>query len=77
MIKSKTMEANLTPEQTEAFKVFQKNEITEYHIYLKLSKVTKDKKNAAVLEKIGKEEKLITKSGSATRMLKSNLISSG
>jgi len=57
MIKSKTMEANLTPEQTEAFKVFQKNEITEYHIYLKLSKVTKDKKNAAVLEKIGKEEK--------------------
>lgn len=51
------MDKNLTLEQINALKVFQKNEITEYHIYSRLSKVIKDKNNAAVLERIANEEK--------------------
>jgi vacuolar iron transporter family protein len=51
------MEKDLTPEQIKVLKVFQRNEITEYHIYNRLSKVIKDKKNAAILAKIGNEEK--------------------
>jgi VIT1/CCC1 family predicted Fe2+/Mn2+ transporter len=51
------MEKNLTLNQIEALKAFQKNEITEYHIYSKLSKVIKDQNNAAVLQRIGNEEK--------------------
>lgn len=35
----------------------QKNEITEYHIYTKLSKVIKPEKNSMLLEKIGLDEK--------------------
>ncbi len=35
----------------------QKNEITEYHIYTKLSKVIKPEKNGVLLEKIGLDEK--------------------
>ncbi len=35
----------------------QKNEITEYHIYTKLSQVIKSEKNAALLKKIGLDEK--------------------
>lgn len=34
----------------------QKNEITEYHIYLKLAKATKDRHNRQVLEQIAKDE---------------------
>jgi len=52
------MENTLTPTQIEALKVFQRNEITEYHMYTRLSKVVKDKDNAAILERIGKEEKV-------------------
>ncbi|HEY4787844.1 MAG TPA: VIT1/CCC1 family protein, partial [Bacteroidales bacterium] len=51
------MELNLTTAHIEALKKFQKNEITEYHIYTRLSKVIKNPNNAAVLERIGKEEK--------------------
>lgn len=35
----------------------QRNEITEYHIYTKLSKAVKDTKNSKLLEKIGLDEK--------------------
>lgn len=35
----------------------QKNEITEYHVYKKIAKRTKDKKNKEVLLKIAEEEK--------------------
>ncbi len=35
----------------------QKNEITEYHVYMKLSKLIKDKKNKKVFETIAHEEK--------------------
>ncbi|MCF8233365.1 MAG: VIT1/CCC1 transporter family protein [Bacteroidales bacterium] len=35
----------------------QKNEITEYHVYKKIAKRTKDKKNREVLLKIAEEEK--------------------
>jgi VIT1/CCC1 family predicted Fe2+/Mn2+ transporter len=49
---------NLTAEQITALKAFQKNEITEHLIYSKLAKATKDKNNAAVLERIGNEEKV-------------------
>jgi vacuolar iron transporter family protein len=51
------MDNNLTPETIQALKVFQQNEITEYHIYTRLAKVIKDKNNATTLERIGKEEK--------------------
>jgi len=51
------MDSNLTKAQIEAIKVFQRNEITEYHMYMWLSRVVKDKENAAILERIGKEEK--------------------
>jgi VIT1/CCC1 family predicted Fe2+/Mn2+ transporter len=51
------MEKNLTPDQIEAFKRFQRNEITEHYMYNRLSKVVKDQKNAAILERIGNEEK--------------------
>lgn len=47
----------LTTTQIEALKHFQKNEITEYHIYSRLAKVTKNRQNAEVLERIGNEEK--------------------
>ncbi len=36
---------------------FQKNEITEYHIYNKLGEVTEDEHNRDVLQRIGSEEK--------------------
>lgn len=52
------MEKSLTPEQVRVLKKFQKNEITEYHIYTRLAKIIKDKNNAAILERIGKEEKV-------------------
>lgn len=34
----------------------QKNEITEYYIYTKLSRAVKDSRNSVILEKIGREE---------------------
>ncbi|MDY6799949.1 MAG: VIT1/CCC1 transporter family protein [Bacteroidota bacterium] len=46
----------LTPDQIKQVKQFQRNEITEYHIYLKLSKRVKDKKNAQTLQRIGDDE---------------------
>ena len=36
--------------------LFQKNEITEYHIYMKLSKSVHCPNNSAVLEKIANDE---------------------
>ena len=52
------MEKNLTPEQVEVLKKISENEITEYHIYTRLAKIIKDQNNAAILERIGKEEKV-------------------
>jgi VIT1/CCC1 family predicted Fe2+/Mn2+ transporter len=52
------MDTNLSEKHIDAFKLFQKNEITEHHIYMRLAKVIKDPNNAAVLERIGKEEKI-------------------
>ncbi len=40
----------------EQIKSYQKNEITEYHIYTRLSKIVKNKENSEILFKIGKEE---------------------
>jgi vacuolar iron transporter family protein len=51
------MNKNLTTQQIEAFKAFQRNEITEFHIYSRLAKVTSNKENARILERIGIEEK--------------------
>jgi vacuolar iron transporter family protein len=51
------MDKTLSPETIQALKVFQQNEITEYHIYTRLARVTKDKNNSAILERIGNEEK--------------------
>ncbi len=52
------MNGNLTASQIELIKKFQRNELTESIIYEKLSKVTKKRENAEVLERIGKEEKV-------------------
>ncbi len=46
----------LSPAQIEVIKSFQRSEITEHHIYLKLSKAIKDPVNAQVLARIGMEE---------------------
>jgi vacuolar iron transporter family protein len=51
------MNRQLTAEQLKFLKQFQRNEITEYHIYTKLAKVIKNKENAEILERIGLEEK--------------------
>ena len=37
---------------------FQKSEITEYFLYKKLAKITKNKKNKKVLERLAEEEKI-------------------
>ena len=37
---------------------FQKSEITEYFVYKKLAKITKNKKNKKVLERLAEEEKI-------------------
>lgn len=47
----------LTPDQIKHVKQFQRNEITEYHIYSKLSKRIKDEKNAKTLQRIGDKER--------------------
>ena len=47
----------LSDKQIEQIKGFQKNEITEYHIYSRLARNTKNKENREVLEKIASEEK--------------------
>ena len=52
-----SMTTNLSSHQITMIKTFQRSEITEYHIYTKLSKVTKDPENAKILESIGNEEK--------------------
>ena len=46
----------LSDKQIEQIKGFQKNEITEYHIYSRLARNTKNKENRKVLEKIASEE---------------------
>jgi vacuolar iron transporter family protein len=51
------MDPSISPAQIKALKVFQQNEITEYHIYSRLAGKIKDKNNAAILERIAKEEK--------------------
>lgn len=48
----------LNTEIISAIKKFQRNEITEYHIYNKLAKVEKDPKNQQVLLQISREEKI-------------------
>ena len=47
----------LTKDQINQITEFQKNEITEYHIYSKLARVIKNPENAKLLAKIGKDEK--------------------
>lgn len=51
------MNKTLSAEQIEMLKKFQRSEISEYHIYTRLSKVTKNPENAKILERIGIEEK--------------------
>lgn len=46
----------LNPEQIKLIKQFQKNEITEYYIYSRLSRKIKNKKNSETLQKIGDDE---------------------
>src|SRR6056297_556453 len=46
----------LTPGQIKQVKQFQRNEITEYQIYSKLSKQIKEEKNAQTLQRIGDDE---------------------
>ena len=52
------MTANtLSKQEIEMIKSFQRSEITEHHIYTKLSKTIKDPENAKILANIGMEEK--------------------
>ncbi len=46
----------LSKEQIQQIKQFQKNEITEYYIYSRLSRKIKNKKNAKLLQDIGDDE---------------------
>ena len=46
----------LTPKQLNDIKSFQKNEITEYYIYSRLSRKIRNKKNADTLQTIGDDE---------------------
>jgi len=50
------MDKNLTKGQILAIKQFQKNEITEYYIYSRLSRKIKNQKNAETLQRIGDDE---------------------
>ena len=47
---------NISPQTIEQLLVFQKNEITEYHIYNRLAAVIKSEENRRVLSKIADEE---------------------
>jgi len=47
---------NLTRDQIKLIKGFQKNEITEYYIYSRLSRKMKNEKNAKTLQLIGDDE---------------------
>lgn len=49
-------EQQLTQEQIKLIKQFQKNEITEYYIYSRLSRKIKNEKNAKTLQQIGDDE---------------------
>lgn len=49
-------EVQLTKQQLEDIKSFQKNELTEYYIYSRLSRKIKNQKNAETLKKIGDDE---------------------
>jgi len=51
------MTTDLSAQQIELIKGFQRSEISEYHIYSKLALVIKDEKNAKILERIGMEER--------------------
>ena len=51
------MSINLSKQQIETIKSFQRSEITEHHIYTRLSKAIKDDENAKTLAQIGLEEK--------------------
>lgn len=51
------MSINLSKQQIETIKSFQRSEITEHHIYTQLSKAIKDDENAKTLAQIGLEEK--------------------
>jgi len=47
---------NLSSNQKNLVTSFQRNEITEYYIYSRLSRKTKNQKNAETLQKIGDDE---------------------
>jgi VIT1/CCC1 family predicted Fe2+/Mn2+ transporter len=47
---------NISDSTRKQFLVFQRNEITEHHIYLQLAKVTKDAANREVLNRIAADE---------------------
>ncbi len=49
-------ERTFSPDQIKLIKQFQKNEITEYYIYSRLSRIIKSKKNAETLQRIGDDE---------------------
>lgn len=50
------IDLKLSKEQINKIKSFQKNEITEYYIYSRLSRNIKSEKNAETLQKIGDDE---------------------
>ncbi|HYX07304.1 MAG TPA: rubrerythrin family protein, partial [Bacteroidales bacterium] len=50
------MKKEFTKDQINKIKQFQKNELTEYYIYSRLSRKVKNQKNSETLKKIGDDE---------------------
>jgi rubrerythrin len=53
----KEMCSDISEETKSQLLVFQKNEITEYHIYRKLAEIASSPENAEILRRIAEDEK--------------------
>ena len=55
-MENKNIDRNIDKETENKIYLFQKDEITEYHLYKKLAKKTKDKENSKILNQIAEDE---------------------
>ena len=55
-MENKNIDRNINKETENKIYLFQKDEITEYHLYKKLAKKTKDKENSKILNQIAEDE---------------------
>ena len=56
----------VSPDLKKQLLEYQRNEITEYHIYRRLARIQKFHENRRILERIAEDEKGTTINGSAT-----------